>query len=76
MNPHQHNDDSKNIDIRVSKGEKVPCPKCGEILIYQSFDSGKHPSIVCPNNDYSVLLEVKRSDILDKLGLRKRKGRK
>ncbi|WP_334073553.1 MULTISPECIES: hypothetical protein [Paenibacillus] len=73
MNPHEY-DEFKDIDNRVLKGEKVPCPTCGEILIYQGPDTGKHPSIICPNHDYSVLLEVQRVDILDKLGLRKRKG--
>jgi hypothetical protein len=67
-----NNKSSYDIDNRVLKGEKVPCPNCGEILIYQKVDSGKHPSIICINGDYNVLLNVK-NNILEKLGLTKRK---
>lgn len=63
---------TSDIDIKVLKGEKVPCPNCGEILIYQDVRSGKHPSITCINGDYNVLLNVK-NNILEKLGLTKRK---
>ncbi|ODP27403.1 hypothetical protein PTI45_03209 [Paenibacillus nuruki] len=72
MNLKEENSD---IDKRVLKGEQVPCPYCGEILIYQSMETGKHPAIICSNGDYCVLLEIKRSSILDDLGLTKRKSK-
>ncbi|MFD1886779.1 hypothetical protein [Paenibacillus wenxiniae] len=73
MNPSDNNDLEQDIDVRVIRGDKVPCPICGQILIYQQAEDGKHPAIICPNEDYSVLLEVKQNDILEKLGLRKKR---
>ncbi|WCT56585.1 hypothetical protein PQ456_03415 [Paenibacillus kyungheensis] len=72
MNSKEENSD---IDKRVLKGEQVPCPYCGKILIYQNMETGKHPAIICINGDYYVLLETKRSSILDDLGLTKRKSK-
>jgi hypothetical protein len=50
----QMDNNTSSIDIRVLHGEKVPCPNCGEILIYQNIEDGKHPSIICINGDYNV----------------------
>ncbi|MDY8091442.1 MULTISPECIES: hypothetical protein [Paenibacillus] len=72
-----NNKDKNDIDRKVLNGEKVPCPNCGKILLYQKAESGMHPSIICPSGDYHVRLNVNKSDILDRLGLTKRnKGNK
>lgn len=42
---------------KVMSGEKIPCPKCGEYLIFYGKNSGKHPGIFCPNNDFEILIE-------------------
>lgn len=67
-----NNKDSVDINMKVLKGENVPCPNCGQILVYQNAESGKHPSIICPAGDYHVRLNVNKNDILDRLGLTKR----
>ncbi|MNP39489.1 hypothetical protein D3C76_1330670 [compost metagenome] len=43
---------------KAMKGENVRCPKCGTLLIVNRFDSGKPPSVSCPNNDFNVLINL------------------
>ena len=45
------------IREKVVKGEKVVCPKCGEVLFYSGKQSDKHPGVYCPNDDFEILIE-------------------
>lgn len=47
------------IIIKMHKGEKVKCPKCGETLLGSS-KQGLKALIHCPNNDFEVYLDFKR----------------
>lgn len=59
--------------IEIMKFKRVIDMNPHEFDEFKDIDN-RGPSIICPNQDYSVLLEVQKVDILDKLGLRKRKG--
>ncbi|SFE86897.1 hypothetical protein SAMN04487969_108134 [Paenibacillus algorifonticola] len=58
---------------RAMRGEEVNCPECGEKLLYYGLNSGKHPAVYCPNNDFKVLMDFKEENIIEKLGLDKSK---
>ncbi len=58
---------------RITKGEEVPCPHCGEILMYQSVEQGLPPAVICPNGDYRLRINISSGNLLDKLGLTNKK---
>lgn len=56
----KENEEIDSIIVKMSKGEKVKCPKCGEILM--GNEQGKLKSMIsCPNKDFEVLLDFKSS---------------
>lgn len=52
----------REIINKVSRGETALCPKCGAKLVYYDRNSGKHPGIFCPNNDFKTLLDYRSDD--------------
>lgn len=54
----------REIRNRVINGETVFCPNCGAQLIFCGLNSGKHPGIFCPNNDFKILMDY-NDDIKD-----------
>lgn len=61
----------QDICDRAMKGEEVNCPNCGEKLTFYGIDSGRHPGVFCPNNDFKVLMDFKEQNVIEKLGLDK-----
>ncbi|XOK62179.1 hypothetical protein ACJ7K1_03315 [Paenibacillus elgii] len=57
------------IREKVVAGEEVKCPNCGQTLMFFQKDSGRHPGVYCPNDDFEVLIEY------DRLSKEERKGR-
>lgn len=55
--------DINSIIARTINGEKVECPKCGYTLIFNDVNSGKHPGIFCPNNDFRIMMDFKKNNI-------------
>ncbi|MFB6366569.1 hypothetical protein ACFCP7_21355 [Paenibacillus elgii] len=45
------------IREKVVGGEEVKCPNCGQTLMFFGKDSGKHPGIYCPTDDFEILIE-------------------
>ncbi|SCW83736.1 hypothetical protein SAMN04487970_106222 [Paenibacillus tianmuensis] len=45
------------IREKVMAGEEVKCPNCGQTLMFFGKDSGKHPGIYCPTDDFEILIE-------------------
>ncbi|GAB1529617.1 MULTISPECIES: hypothetical protein [Brevibacillus] len=52
----------QSICDKAANGENVFCPKCGELLQFFGVDSGKHPGVFCPNNDFQVLINLKTKE--------------
>lgn len=56
----RENEEIDRIIVKMSKGEEVKCPKCGEILM--GNEQGKLKSTIsCPNKDFEVHLDFKSS---------------
>lgn len=54
-----HNDFEKYIGIinKLVSGEQVNCPQCGEPLVLRGQNSGTHPGVFCPSDDFEILIE-------------------
>lgn len=65
-----NNKDSADMDKMVLNGDKVSCPYCGQILLYQKAESVKHPSILYPSGDYHVRVNINRSSIFINCGIK------
>ena len=50
----------QSITDRARNGDSVPCPHCGETLVYYGPDSGEVPGVFCPNKDFKALFNMKR----------------
>ncbi|WP_322908156.1 hypothetical protein [Paenibacillus campi] len=66
----------QNIVDRAMVGEKVYCPNCGELLMINKLGSGKHPSVFCPNGDFRAMIDYKENNVVENLGLDRKKIKK